>query len=496
MFKSFEILFRRWPALARASVRQAVCIFPVFFLLASAAGQTVGGNAGTNQPATQIVPTNAAPVENVETPSLPPPVIEQLQEQSPLTNSFGVTPGQPVPLGPASAGQAQPAAPIMGTSAIAGPPASAPVALGPGILLWGPITLHPGLLYSYTTGNGIEAQAGQQSRTAVNKIAPRLLFELGMNWSLDYNPTLSYYSNPQFKNNMDQSVSLHGNWSNEDWSFGVSQTYVSSTQPLVETGTQTAQEAYVTSLNASHQMSGKLSLQLGLDQSFRNAQGLTDSKQWTGDGWLNYQAMKSFGAGIGVTLGYAKVDPGSDMPTEQLQGRINFNPGPRLSLTVSGGAEDRQFIGPSAPSSISPVFNGMLQYQIFQATSVNLNASESVTPSLYANQIETITTYGLSVHQRLSGKISVDANVGYTTEPLTSIVPSTNLPPFFFGTPPKTALAEVRDDTIYSYRMSVSYAMLRRLSFSAFYSITDNASGQTSFAYWSHQVGLSLNYQY
>ena len=162
----------------------------------------------------------------------------------------------------------------MGTSALSGAPSPVgPVTVGPGIPLWGPIDVHPHLLYTFLYGNGIEAQPGQQSQTAINRVAPGFLLDLGKHWSIDYTPSFNFYSNPLFKDTTDEFVTLRGDWIYEDWVLGLSQSYVSSTQPLIETGAQTEQESYATALNASYQMGSKLSLQLGLNQNFRDAGG-------------------------------------------------------------------------------------------------------------------------------------------------------------------------------------------------------------------------------
>jgi hypothetical protein len=471
-------------------------VVSVFILLARAAGQDVGGSAATNQPGAQIVSTNPAPIQNIETLSPPPAGINAVEAQNAVINQFGVIPSQPPPLGPATIGSPQPASPIMGTSALAGAPGPVgPVTVTPGIPLWGPIDIHPHLIYTFLYGNGIEAQPGQPSKTAINTIGPGFLLDLGTHWTIDYSPRLGFYSNPVFKNTTDQSVSLHGNWEYEDWSFRLAQSYISTTQPLIETGQQTEQEAYATALSASYQMGGKLSLQLGLNQNFRDSQTLTSMHEWTTDDWLNYQAEKSFGMGIGLILGYDELDPGSDMPFEQIQGRINFQPGPKFLLTLSGGVEDRQFRSPDAPPLISPIFSGSLQYRIFQPTTISLNASRTVTPSLFNNQIEVITAYSGSIRQALSKKFSLEVNGGYTTMPLDSIEPGP-LPQFFLGTPPRTTLQVVSKDTVTSFRFSLSYAVVERASLSIFYMLSDNSTGQSSFAYTSRQVGLSLSYRY
>jgi hypothetical protein len=477
-------------------LRRSVSVVSIFVLLARAAGQDAGTNSGTNQPVAPNISTNLAPVRNFETSQPPPGADLQLQDQNALTNEMAASPSQPAPLGPATLGSTQPAAPLMGTSVIAGAPdAFADVQLGPGIPLWGPIDIHPRYNETLSYGNGIEAKPGQPSKTAINTINPAFLLDVGENITIDYGPAFTYYSNPQFKNTTDEFVTLRAGWSNETWTLLLSQGYVESTEPLIETGVQTAQESYVTALNASYQMGSSFSLQLNLNQSIRNTESLTQLHEWTTSDWLNYQAGTMFGMGIGVILGYDKIDPGSDMPFEQLQGRITYRPGAKLSLAVSGGVEDRQFVGPSAPSSISPVFKATLQYKIFQATTINLGAGETVTPSLFANQIEVSTTVNAAIDQKLARNIFLDGSAGYSTTPLTSIEPGP-LPQYFFGAAPQSALTEVRNDNTTFFKISVTWRPVDRIALSAFYSLTDNSSGQASFAYSSHQAGLSLKYRY
>jgi hypothetical protein len=479
-------------------LQRRMSVVSIFVLLATAAGQDAGTNAATNRPVAQIVSTNPAPMQYIETPSPPPAEINQLEAQNALTNQFEVTTNPPPPFGPATIGSAQPTAPIMGTRALSGAPGPVgPVTVGPGIPLWGPINIHPHLLYTFTYGNGIEARPGQQSRTVINTLAPGFLLDLGKHWSIDYTPSLTFYSSSAFKNTTDESVTLRGDWTYEDWVLGLSQSYVSTSAPLIETGTQTDQEAYATMLTAAYQMGSKMSLQLGLDQNFRDVtgEGLSSLKEWITDDWLNYQANRMFGMGIGVILGYDDLDSGSDMPFEQIQGRINFHPGPKLLLTLAGGGEDRQFTGPSAPALVSPIFTASLAYQIFQPTTISANASRAVTPSLYNNQVETVTSVNGSIRQQLSKKLSVEADGSYMTEPQKSVVPGP-LPQYFLGLAPRSTLQEVNNEKITSFRISLSYAVVERANLSVFYTVMDNSSGQANFAYWSHQVGFSLSYRY
>jgi hypothetical protein len=459
----------------------------IFALLSAAVAQDAGSNTGTNQ---------AAPPPGSLAPTVAPSAADDEGVQNNLTNQFGIAPVQPSPVGPAVVGSPQPASPIMGTSALTGAPSpvapGAPATTGTGFPLGGPFDIHPHLLYSFVEGTVY----GPSSKTSINTVAPGFLLDFGTHWSIDYTPTLSFYSNPEFKDTTAESAVLNGNWGMDLWMFDFSQSYVSTTDPLVVTGTQTKQETYAKALNASYQMGSKMSLDLGVNQNFRDAVGLTSLKEWTTQDWLNYQAGDKFGMGIGLTLGYDDMNPGSSMPFEQVQGRLNYHPGPKLTLTLSGGVEDRQFLNPGAPPLIDPIFSAGIIYSNL-ATTISLSASRTVIPSLFAEQVEVITAYSATIRQKLTKKFSLEGDASYTSIPLTSIEPVALPAQYFPGEPPPTALLEVvRNDDIKSLKISLIYAVVDRITCSAFYTWRDNSSGEAAYAYTSRQYGFSLNYAY
>src|ERR1700722_6917764 len=117
---------------------------------------------------------------------------------------------------------------------------------------WGPITARPHLLYSLIYATGIQSSTNNPQDTFIHEISPGILFDIGQHWSLDYTPTLRYYSNSQFKNELDQAVTFAGGTSYDDWNLGLSQSYTDTSSPLSETGTQTDEQTYLTALSASY----------------------------------------------------------------------------------------------------------------------------------------------------------------------------------------------------------------------------------------------------
>jgi hypothetical protein len=422
---------------------------------------------------------------------------QQGVEGNALTNNFQF-PSTNFPsqaMGPTTPGSGQFGASFMGTSALPGAPQGVYVPTGLPLESWGPLGVYPHLRYSLTYGNGIEASPGVNSTTAINTVAPGLLFTLGGHWILDYTPSLSFYSNPLFHDTTDQMVMLRGSTTYRDWTLILSQGYVNSTQPLVETGTQVAQEAYTTAFYAAWQMNDKMALQLGLNQNFRTAEELNSLHEWTTSDWLNYQLEPQLGAAIGLTGGYDEVSLGSDMPFEEVLGRVIFQPGAKLSLIVVGGAEERQFIHPSSAPFFGPIFNASALYKLFEGTLLTVSGSREVTPSFYGNEINVITAFTGRVRQDITKKVYFEFSGGYTSEPFTSIVAGP-LPQYYIGTPPRTDLVQTRSDTRTYVQVRLSAVFRTRLTASIFYMHTEDASSQSNFTYSGNQVGLDLNYRY
>jgi hypothetical protein len=391
---------------------------------------------------------------------------------------------------PPDLGSQASAASIAGTSQLAsGPPAPlAATTTGQPLLELGPIQLRPHVAYRLIYGDGIQALPGQTSKTFINQLSPGLFLQIGNHWTLDYTPTLSFYSSSQFRDTFDNAVILAGNTHYEDWTFGLSQSYVSSSQPLVETGSQTDQEIYATLLNAAYRMSSALSLELGLSQTFRFVGGpvspgqLSDLYSWSATSWLNYQFAPRLLAGIGVVLGYDDVSVGADMTWEQLQGRVAWTVHDKLKFVLSGGFEDRQFLNSTEPNAINSIWAVSAQYQAFEPTLLSLTGSQTVTPSYYQNQIVLNSTVGGGLHQRLFNQLYLDVQGGYRSAS-------------YSNTGAVAGAQPNREDHGVFVNVRVGTVIRRRGTVSVFYNYSDNTSNENGFTYSSTQVGLELGYR-
>jgi len=350
-------------------------------------------------------------------------------------------------------------------------------------LQWGPVTLHPHLLYRFLYGNGIESAPGQPQTTAIQQFSPGVLFAIGSHWTLDYTPLFSYYSSSSFQNTVDESVALTWGTSYQDWVLGFSQSYRASSAPLIQTGVQTDTETYSTSASASYRFSSKMSADMSISQNFLFAQQFTSTRSWSTMDWLNYEPEDRWDVGVGAGYEYDDVTPGPNAMDEVIQGRIRWRATGKTSFTVHAGLEDQQYLGGGANSLITPVFGASIQYQPVETTTLSLTADRSVTPSLFQGQVTESTSVGISLSQRLLKRLNLSLGAGYGTS---SYLATTNSPTVGTG----------RVDNFYSFNVRLGTTFFERGTAAVFYQYSDNPSTQPGFAFSSSQVGVELGYRY
>lgn len=399
---------------------------------------------------------------------------------------LGAAPFEPVPGGVAAG--PHPA----GTSQLGGAllPASF-ASVGQGLWQWGEMHLRPHVDYQLSYGNNLQPVPGQQVNTLVNQLSPGVLIQLGPHWTLDYTPTLRFYSDPHFQDGTDHAVSLSGQTTYEAWRLGLSQSYATTSQPLIETAAQTSQETYGTALSAGRPLGSKCSLDLSLNQNFLFVdtaipnEALTDRRSWSTLDWLNYQLWPQLSVGVGLGLSYDDMAVGSDVLTEQYQGRVTWQPGEKLSLVFTGGLSDLQFFGSgSSGDLLSPIFSLAAQYHLFEPTTLSLGASRGVSPSYFQNQVSESTGVNAGVSQRLFGRFYLNVGGGYGDST-------------YHASASGSAVASVSDYQTASFNVSLSTSFLKRAAASVFFSQNYILSSTSAaFNYTTTQTGLELSYRY
>ncbi|HLX71260.1 MAG TPA: outer membrane beta-barrel protein [Verrucomicrobiae bacterium] len=358
------------------------------------------------------------------------------------------------------------------------------------LLRWGDVHVRTHVTYQFLDGTGIQSSPGQSGNVISHTINPGATVSLGSHWTLDYEPTLVYYSGSRFRNSVNQAVSLTGATSYNNWTLGLSQGYSRSDQPLAETASQTASQSYSAGLNANYDFNNKWSLEMnggaGLtfvdsSQNKTNFQApLSDSQNYFSSAWMNYQFDSRLSAAVGVSGGYSDQNGGFQSVSEQLLGRIILRPGAKLSISADGGVENEHFLNTGGTVLWNPVMAANIDYNMFEKTTLTLSANRSVEASLFQNQVTEDTTVGLGLIQRLFGWLQMSLAYSHSIDD-------------FIGS---TTGSSQRTDTGNSYQASLSTSFLHHGSISTFYQYSQSSSTQQGFSYSSHQAGVTLTWAY
>ena len=346
---------------------------------------------------------------------------------------------------------------------------------------WGSWLARPHVIYRLLYGAGIQSSPGHQQNTVINELSPGSTFDLGRHWTLDYTPTLRFYSNHHFTDEFDNAVSLTWATAYEDWDFGFTQSFVSSSAPQAETATQTSENIYQTRLSADYAFNDKLSLDLGIGQNIQTTEGFQNSRDWSTSNWLNYHFGPRLNVGIGAGFGYANVDFGPDQTYENLSGRINWRADDKISLELNAGFEERQFLTPGGNDLFNPTFGAAIQYQLFKNTQISLNAGRSVNTSYFQSQVTEDTSISCNLNQRLWRSFNLDVGGGYH---LTQYAGSTG------------SVSANRQDDYYTLNLRLSHPFLKRGTLAIIYQYGDDSSTASGFTYSSSQIGVEISYRY
>jgi len=375
---------------------------------------------------------------------------------------------------------------------------SIPQTVGPVQL--GPVDIHPHLVYEFIYGDGIPTSPTNHLTTAIQEISPGVLLNVGTHWTLDYTPTLMFYSNPKFSDSTSQNVMLNGQTQYEDWAFSLSQGFVYTDVPLSETEAQTKQTTYMTILTARRQMGSHLSAQLGLNQTLASSSQISgpttgnaqEIHSWVLSSGLNYETDYRLGLGVNGSAGYNVISPGANMSFEQVQGTLNWQVLGKISVVASCGVEDSQLLGAQL---ISPTFSAAINYQPFQQTSASLVASRSVSPALFQDVVTESTSISATFRQRFLQHFTFEASGGYSTTPYVGFAAAGEF--INNGAPMLTStVGQNRADNTRFARVSVGSTFRQRGTVSVFYSYSDTTSSLGAFALSSTQVGVEIGWRY
>lgn len=345
----------------------------------------------------------------------------------------------------------------------------------------GPVLFRPGIYYTYTDASNLLRGVGDEQDSEIQDISLNLVFDYQEFWTFSYQPSWTYYSNDAFDDSDSHSASFFSDFVVADWSVGFSQTYRDSSNSLVQTGSQTPQESWGTTLSASRQLNASLYLDLSTNQDLRSTRSFSDVRQNSVSAWMRYQASPTTNSSIGITWGYADIDPGFNTEFTQFLLRFGFKPSDKLTANLQGGIDSREVDAPGFSKEDNPTYNASLQYQPFDYTTVGVSLSRGISASYFSNVNNETEALTLSLRQRLLGRFFLTASLSERSSEYLDLL---------------GAFAVGRADDYDSFSVSLSTKLVDKVSVSAFYRKNENATNLLGYGFSSDQTGFQIGYQY
>jgi len=345
----------------------------------------------------------------------------------------------------------------------------------------GPVLFRPSINYKYTDANNLLRSVGNEQDSEIQNVTLNLIFDYQEFWSFSYRPTWTYYSNAAFDDTDSHSANFSSDFAVADWRIGFNQTYNNSNGSLVQTGSQTQQEIFGTTLSASRQLNSVWYLDLSADQDLHSTSSFSDVSKWSTSGWLRHQASSAVNSSIGLTWGYADVDPGLNTEYMQFLLRFGFNPSDKIRVSLQGGIDSREVDAPGFDKEENPTYNASLQYQPFDYTTIGINLSRGIRASYFSNFNNETEALTLSLNQRLLGRFNLTVSYGERSSDYLGLIGN-----FVVG----------RADEYDSFSVDLSTQLVKRINVSAFYRKNENSTNTSGFGFSSDQSGFSIGYRY
>jgi len=367
------------------------------------------------------------------------------------------------------------------------------------LMQWGVLHLHAAASYQFLYDSEVHTQPGESTATMSHSFAFPFTALIGPHLTLSYTPSYRIFTAAGFHNTLDHSASLTAGIGYGNWTFGLSQGFSRTDEPLIETSAQTGQDNYATSVNVGYRLTDKMSLSTSgsMDLNYLTGNNLTNvfviggtnspaplansSKSYSGSEWVNYQIDERLSTGVGITFEYSDQSGGFKSIDQQYQAHFSWHSGDKINFDMMGGLEIQEFLDTDTPNNVSPILTATLNYQPLAHTSFSLFADRQVNPSVFEQQISEVTAIGIGFQQRLLGLLSFSAGFSYSTSDFKVVAGD---------------LTTTRSDRVQAYTTGLSMPILKRGTASVFYSYQKDNSSQAGFSFNSSEVGATVSWSY
>ena len=252
-------------------------------------------------------------------------------------------------------------------------------------------------------------------------------------------------------------------------------TNTTGVQANTDVGRASQSNNYTTTLNATYDLTGKLFLSSQASYAISDYETLIGSQVASANIFINYVYSPKLVIGLGATGGVNSSDgPTSDETFEQMNVRANYIVSGKISLSLSGGIEFRQFGG--GGDSVSPVFEIAGSYRPFENTIISILGSRRTNSSAsLAGQDYSQTSISLTFSQRLFSRANFSLAVGYTNSDYLNAT---------------TGDSTARSDDYFYIEPSIDLNITRYWSIGVYYLYREDSSTLDLFSFYDNQFGV------
>jgi len=342
--------------------------------------------------------------------------------------------------------------------------------------------LNPSVVYSLQYSDSAPSSFGVRNKTFIHRLSPAVRATFAERWALSYRPSLIWYSNNAFTDRVNHAASLQGSGVVGAVDLALSQSYSRSAEALIETGEETKQEIWGTSLAGSMSVGDKTSLEATGGQQIRHSPRYTDTKSWSGSVRLHYEISPRLDLSAGAGASYTAIDPGADLTSQQFDLGARWVPGSRINLSANVGADRSRFRLDGAEARARPTVNLNVGYALTSTTQLSFSASRSRSLSYFSNQYADSQRISLGLSQQLLGRLSLNLRVSendsdYVGATTGGIIPN-------------------RSDRYRTYSASLGTQLLGRFSTSLSWQYNQNRSTRLGYRLESTVVGATISWRY
>lgn len=358
------------------------------------------------------------------------------------------------------------------------------------LLTYGPLDIRPHFNFTEVYNDNIFVQNQNAQDDFIHTISPGVFLGVwdyqareGLYLVADYTPSILIFTDHPETDTVDHRVTLTVGRQFAKSAIALNQTFEKTSDPTIEGGGRNTRKIYNTTLSGNYHFSEKTGLEANIYQLINDYENLISSREWANINWLNYRWSPKLNAAAGAGLGYVTADQSPDAVFERLEGRVTYDPSPKMTYILHGGVEFRQFRGHDAGDDlISPIFGLEARYQPYETTMLSLRARREVKPSnLFLNQVNVSTGISLLARQRLFEKFVLGLNTGYDNAKYESTIQGS-------GNAGQYDYVFVRTDASYEFNAHANVSL--------YYLYQDNNSDQALNSYQNNQVGVGFTYRF